>query len=172
MTKILASLLPLAIAFLSVASAKISKRGTSGQVASVQSQSDFCFFLPPMFGGGISQNEDRAVAFCTTPLAKAPGARIFPSGFIQSAHFATGNGYVQVTGRIQGSAYGLSASDGGGQYDRRAPVGASCAGYNYFVNLIEPNNNIYCMRCCNEKKDCNTGKSEYGCEAVISGNYS
>lgn len=34
--------------------------------------------------------------------------------------------------------YSLSTKDGGGQYDVKAPVGAACADYKYFVNMVEP----------------------------------
>ena len=50
--------------------------------------------------------------------------------------------------------------------------GSACANYNYYVNLIEPHSNTYCIRCCKEKKDCNTGKSTYGCAYIIPGDYS
>ncbi|KAF9332473.1 hypothetical protein BG006_004647 [Podila minutissima] len=123
-------------------------------------------------GDDIAQNEDRAVAFCTQNSPLAPKARLFPEGFIRSAHFAQGDGYVQVTGKIDHAKYGLSDHDQGGQYDMKAPVGSACAGYSSYVNLIEPHSDIFCIRCCKNKKDCNTGKSTYGCEAVIPGDYS
>ncbi|KAF8932465.1 hypothetical protein EDD21DRAFT_153125 [Dissophora ornata] len=173
MTKIIASLIPLALsAVLFSSSAVEAARGKVGQIASIQSSDNFCFFLPPGRGGIIADNEDRAVAFCTKPLSGAPGARTFPQGFIQSAHYDSGNEWVQVTGRIDNSAYGLSRSDGGGQFDVIAPKGAACANYEYFVNIIEPDKSIYCIRCCNNKSDCNTGKSTYGCQSVLGGDYS
>ena len=84
----------------------------------------FCSFLPPQPGGNIADSESNAVVFCNKPSSQAPNANIFPSGFIRSAHFARGAGFVQVTGRINPSTYGLSSSDGGGQYDSNgAPPG-------------------------------------------------
>lgn len=80
----------------------------------VVDQSTLCFFLPPSAGGDIADSEKTAVAFCQS-ASEAPGAKAFPSGFITSSHFATGSGYVQYTGTINPSAYGLSSSDEGGE---------------------------------------------------------
>ncbi|KAG0019115.1 hypothetical protein BGZ81_009910, partial [Podila clonocystis] len=91
------------------------KPGKQGQTGVVLSQTDFCLWLPPVYGGDIAANEDRAVAFCTKPnMPGAANAGVLPAGFIQSAHFVTDTkkGYVQVTGRLNRSKYGLSAKDG------------------------------------------------------------
>ncbi|KAK3834723.1 MAG: hypothetical protein JOS17DRAFT_737561 [Linnemannia elongata] len=146
--------------------------GKPGQIVQITSSTNWCMMMPPQAGGDIAANEDRAIAFCTSPSSSAPAARIFPDGFIQFANFAKGDGYVQITGKIDASKYSLSDSDRGGQYDIKAPVGSACAGYNHYVNLIEPHSNTMCIRCCKEKKNCNTGKSTYGCAAVIPGDYS
>ncbi|KAF9566181.1 hypothetical protein EC968_003834 [Mortierella alpina] len=158
----------LVLTILSVTSAAPQVKGQTGAIIS---QSDFCLFLPPMYGGNIAANEDRAVAFCTKPLATAPKAGILPRGFIKSAHFVKGKDYVQVTGRMDGKKYGLSKKDGGGQYDIKAPRGARCHGYDHFVELVEPDTNIYCIRCCKNKADCPVNKSTYGCKRVLGGNY-
>ncbi|KAF9968725.1 hypothetical protein BGZ70_009647 [Mortierella alpina] len=138
----------LVLAVLSATSA--APKQVKGQTGVIISQSDFCLFLPPMYGGGISENEDRAVAFCTKPLTNAPKAGVLPRGFIKTAHFVENKakGYVQVTGRMDGRKYGLSKKDGGGQYDIKAPRGARCHGYAHFVELVEPDSDIYCIRCC------------------------
>ncbi|KAF9393205.1 hypothetical protein CPC16_002573 [Podila verticillata] len=145
-----------------------------GQIAAVESADNFCFFLPPQDSNrNISDNEDKAIAFCTKKLDNAPGAQLFPEGFIQSAHFKrdTEKDWVQVTGKMVPKNYALNKKDGGGQYDVKAPVGAMCAGYKYFVNMVEPDGSIYCMRCCATKEDCPVGKSTYGCKSVIGGTY-
>ncbi|KAF9218039.1 hypothetical protein BGZ59_000013 [Podila verticillata] len=150
------------------------KPGKQGQTGVILSQTDFCLWLPPVYGGDIAANEDRAVSFCTKPnMPGAANAGVLPAGFIQSAHFVsnTQKGYVQVTGRLNRAKYGLSAKDGGGQYDMRAPVGAICNGYKAFVQLTEPDAQIYCIRCCMNKADCPVNKSTYGCEKVLGGNY-
>ncbi|KAG0343978.1 hypothetical protein BG004_004847 [Podila humilis] len=144
-----------------------------GQIGAIHNEKDFCLFLPPMYGGNIAENEDKAVAFCTKPLKDAPKAAILPKNFIKSAHFTrnTQRGWVQVTGRMDRTKYGLDPNDGGGQYDIKAPVGSFCAGYKHYVELIEPDINIYCIRCCKEKIDCPVNKSTHGCRKVLGGNY-
>ncbi|KAF9435028.1 hypothetical protein BGZ76_007007 [Entomortierella beljakovae] len=161
------------LAVLSLTSAAPAER-VKGQTAAVISATDFCIFLPPVRGGGIAEHEDDAVAFCTKPIPTAPNAGILPAGFIKTAHFVknTSKDYVQVTGRIDRRKYGLSSGDGGGQYDIKAPVGSKCAGYRYYVELVEPDINVYCMRCCKNKKDCPVNKSTYGCKRVLGGDYS
>ncbi|KAG0292504.1 hypothetical protein BGZ98_002555 [Dissophora globulifera] len=146
--------------------------GNPGQIVQIESATDWCMMMPPEAGGDIAANEDRAIAFCTTSNPDAPDAKIFPEGFIQSAHFASGDGYVQITGMIDRTRYSLSSDDEGGQYDLKAPVGSACANYKSYVNLIEPHSNTYCIRCCENKEDCNTGKSTFGCADIVPGDYS
>jgi hypothetical protein len=121
-----------------------------GQVAQVVDANNFCVFLPPSDSADriISDTEWNAEAFCIgkTPLAKNAGK--LSSGFIQSAHFVKTDTYVQVTGQINPSKARLDPKDEGGQMDVKAPKGSSCAGWKYYVNLIEPAGNTYCMRCC------------------------
>ncbi|KAG0289124.1 hypothetical protein BGZ98_003973, partial [Dissophora globulifera] len=157
-----------------VASGLAMRKRGYGQTAALLSEEEYCLFLPPMRGGDIAENEDDAVAFCNKPITTAPNAGILPAGFVQSIHFVenTQKQWVQITGRLDISAYGLSSSDEGGQYDMRAPVGALCAGYKAFVQITEPNSGTYCMRCCKNKADCPVNKSEYGCETVLGGDYS
>jgi hypothetical protein len=86
----------------------------------VVNSNTLCFFLPPSSGGDIADSEKTAVAFCQS-ASDAPGAKAFPSGFITSSHYAAGTGtasgaaYVQYTGTINPSSYGLSSSDEGGE---------------------------------------------------------
>ncbi|KAF9435029.1 hypothetical protein BGZ76_007008 [Entomortierella beljakovae] len=148
---------------------------TSGQTGVIRSLTEYCIFLPPMWGGNISANEDRAVAFCTKPnMTGAPNTRAIPEGFVKSAHFVsnTQKGYVQVTGRIDRTKYGLDPKDGGGQFDTIAPRGAICAGYKRFVQITEPDIEIFCIRCCKKDEDCPYNKSTKGCKAVLGGDYS
>jgi len=70
---------------------------TNGQIASLDSADSYCFFLPPMVGGDIAANEDAAIAFCNKDNPKAPGAKIFPDGFVLSAHWASTDSWVQIT---------------------------------------------------------------------------
>lgn len=121
-----------------------------GQIAQVVDANNFCVFLPPAdsVDRGISETEWNAEAFCIgkTPLATNAGK--LHSGFIQSAHFLETEKYVQVTGKISPTVERLNATDEGGQYDIKAPKGSSCAGWKFYVNLVEPSQNTYCMRCC------------------------
>ncbi|KAF9189920.1 hypothetical protein BGZ51_009132 [Haplosporangium sp. Z 767] len=175
---ILATSLALVCLSLTAAAASNPSAPTSskviGQTGAIISESEFCLFLPPEYGGGIAENEDRAVAFCTNPISTAPKAGTLPKGFVQSAHLTrnTQKGWVQITGRIDRTKYGLNKNDGGGQYDIKAPRGAKCAGYDHFVELVEPDIQTYCIRCCKEKVDCPTHRSTYGCKKVLGGDYS
>jgi hypothetical protein len=133
----------------------------------------FCLLMPPRSGGGIAENEHRSISFCTSGIRSIPYSKPFPDGFIKSVHYhARADRYVQVTGRIDRRRYNLSRNDEGGQNDPKAPRGASCRGYDYFVQFIEPNEGIYCLRCCMNRRDCPTNRSEDGCRAVIGGDYS
>ncbi|ORX99017.1 hypothetical protein K493DRAFT_299657 [Basidiobolus meristosporus CBS 931.73] len=143
------------------------------RLTAIDNADSFCLFLPPEPGLTIGEHEDDAVVFCTKSNAAAPKANLLPQGFIRSAHFSQTNSYVQVTGKMNPSAYQLSTGDGGGQFDNRgAPPNSGCNNYTYFVSLIEPDIGTYCIRCCNEKDDCNMGLSTAGCAAVIPGDYS
>ncbi|ORX93372.1 hypothetical protein K493DRAFT_223482 [Basidiobolus meristosporus CBS 931.73] len=143
------------------------------RLTAVTNATDFCLFLPPRPAMIIGEHEHDAVVFCTKPTPVAPKALPFPEGFIQTAHFNQTTSYVQVTGKMNPEAYNMSRSDGGGQFDNRgAPPESGCDGYTYFVSLIEPDVGEYCIRCCNEKNDCNMGLSTEGCRAVIDGAYS
>ncbi|RIB23125.1 hypothetical protein C2G38_2139891 [Gigaspora rosea] len=139
----------------------------------VENETVFCSFLPRVSGQTIGSSASNAVAYCTQNTTNAPNARIFPDGFILTKHFASGDGYVQITGLINGSIY-VDPNDGGGQYDTKAPVGAKCTGYDSFVNLVEPDAGHFCIRCCKDAASdkCPTGRSEAGCESIIPGTYS
>ncbi|KAF9948454.1 hypothetical protein BGZ70_002213 [Mortierella alpina] len=152
------------------------RRAVPRKTIAIESKKSFCLLLPPKAGGDIAKSEGGAIAYCINPhTSTTPGALKFPSGFIKSAHLRHNRGahdYVQVTGRIDRTKYKLLKNDQGGQNDIKSTKGSACAGYNHFVQLIEPNDNIYCLRCCIRKEDCPTGKSEKGCRAIISnGNY-
>ncbi|KAI7817678.1 hypothetical protein BC939DRAFT_402359 [Gamsiella multidivaricata] len=138
----------------------------TGQIASVDSADNYCFFLPPMVGGDIAANEDKAIAFCNKPNTRAPGAKIFPPGFVLSTHWAQGPDWVQISGQIDPAQYSLNPCDTGGQYDIKAPVGATCAGFAHFVNVIEPEIGVYGMKCCQQKADCDVSHSTYGIKRI------
>ncbi|KAI9300622.1 hypothetical protein BJ944DRAFT_244029 [Cunninghamella echinulata] len=147
----------------------IEKRGA--YTIQLNSNSSFCSFMPPHPGDDVGATEDNAIPFCTQAKLSNTG-NVFPSGFIQSAHFKKTTTYVQVTGRMNRNAYKLKATDGGGQMDFKNIGGVTCNGYKYWVNMLEPDVNQYCIRCCQNAKDCNTGVSTYGCPRVVPGDYS
>ncbi|KAF9274830.1 hypothetical protein BGZ68_000325, partial [Mortierella alpina] len=93
-----------------------SQAQIKGQIASLDSADNYCFFLPPMVGGDIAANEDKAIAFCNKPNSRAPGAKIFPPGFVLSAHWASGKDWIQISGQIDPVQYQLNPCDTGGQY--------------------------------------------------------
>ncbi|KAI8330579.1 hypothetical protein BC941DRAFT_383443 [Chlamydoabsidia padenii] len=135
----------------------------------LKSDNAFCSFLPPHPGNDVGGTEDDGVPFCTNPDL---GGKMFPTGFIQSAHFVEKEDYVQVTGRMDPDAYRLSHSDGGGQYDNKDISGVTCNGYKYWVNMLEPDNGQFCIRCCESQASCNLGQSERGCQTIVRGDYS
>jgi hypothetical protein len=134
----------------------------------LNSEAAFCSFMPPHPGDNVGATENNGIPFCTKP---GLGGQVFPSGFIKSAHYAKTSNYAQVTGRIDRTKYSLKASDGGGQYDNKDVASTTCNGYKYFVNLIEPDANIFCIRCCKNQADCRLGISTYGCARIVPGNY-
>jgi hypothetical protein len=121
-----------------------------GQIAQIVDEKNFCVFLPPTNSVDrlISDTEWNAQAFCLGKAPLATNAGRLPTGFIKSAHYVGTDQYIQITGEIVPAKAKLNASDEGGQYDIKAPKGSSCAGWKYFVNLIEPAGNTYCIRCC------------------------
>ncbi|RIA87257.1 hypothetical protein C1645_777670 [Glomus cerebriforme] len=149
---------------------------TGGLNVTVESEQLFCSFLPKTQGETIGASESDAVPYCTQANPpNAPGATAFPDGFIKTAHFVTTDTYVQVTGTMDITKFGLDPTDGGGQYDNQgegSPPGALCTGYEKFVNLVEPSDGIYCIRCCKNPDECDTGKSTEGCHTIIPGDYS
>jgi hypothetical protein len=121
-----------------------------GQIAQVVDAKNFCVFLPPndSVDRNISDAEWEAQAFCIGNAPQATNAGTLASGFIQSAHYLSTDQYVQITGQINPSTAKLNVTDEGGQMDIKAPKGSSCVGWKYYVNLIEPAGNTYCIRCC------------------------
>lgn len=153
-----------------VSAIPVVKRGT-GAALQVNSDTEFCFYVPSVYGGNIGQYEDDSIPACTD-TALTPGSIPFPAGFIQSAHYVSSGSYSQVTGRIDPSMYGLDPSDGGGQMDNLDLPDGTCNGYKHFVNLIEPDAALFCIRCCQDSSDCNLGRSQDGCESIVPGDYS
>lgn len=139
-----------ALKFIASATLLASFVNAYGQIAQVVDANNFCVFLPPEDSANrnIADTEWEGQAFCLGNAPKATNAGKLKDGFILSAHYVATDKYVQVTGQMDPSKARLNASDEGGQFDIKAPKGSSCAGWKYYVNLIEPVTNTYCMRCC------------------------
>jgi hypothetical protein len=90
---------------------------SSSNAIKLVSESDFCLFLPPQPGLEVATNEDNGKPFCSNGPTDVPGAQPFPNGFITVAHYQQNDTYQQVTGYMNPSAYQLSSTDQGGQYD-------------------------------------------------------
>jgi hypothetical protein len=98
LSHILVSVLALIAA---VSALPLAKRGTGASIQ-VLSESEFCFYVPSVYGGNIGVYEDNSTPACTN-TSLAPGSLLFAPGFIQSAHYASSGSYSQVTGRIDRS---------------------------------------------------------------------
>lgn len=164
----------LIVASLFVIASSFVNAAVTSPLTAVNSQQDFCLFLPPQPGLGVAETENDGIPFCTKKDT-VPKASEFPQGkekiiiiikfclfnllqnilgFITTAHYLKSNDYVQVTGFFDRTKYSLGAKDGGGQYDNHAkgkPVHAQCKDYKYFVSLVEPDIERFCIRCCNDK---------------------
>ncbi|OZJ06367.1 hypothetical protein BZG36_00751 [Bifiguratus adelaidae] len=169
------AVIPLLVA--AVQGAALQKRLTGGTEIYVDSATSFCIFLPPDQGAIVSAEEYEGQAFCMGNAASV-NANPIPGGMILSANYLAQDSYVQVTGQFDPTVYGMQLTDGGGQFDPYAPQGSSCQSNAAFINIIEPNTGLYCVRCCANASStatggpCNRGRSQDGCEAVIPGDYS
>ncbi|KAF9199115.1 hypothetical protein BGZ49_010813 [Haplosporangium sp. Z 27] len=122
-----------------------------------------CLILPPK-GKLIGDTEQDGHVQCTDGKPE-----MLPKSFFKTKHFKVTSNYVQAWGIMNDDAVGLRKDDGGGQYDTHADSGHNIApGYEVFVELLEPDTGRYCIRFCHKAgKDCNMGKSSYGCEGAL-----
>ncbi|KAG0300115.1 hypothetical protein BGZ98_009437 [Dissophora globulifera] len=123
-----------------------------------------CLILPPP-GKLIGDTETIGHVQCTDGKPK-----LLPSNFFITKKFSTTANYVQAWGRMRPKTVGMLANDGGGQYDTHKDSGNNIApGYPVFVELLEPDSGRWCIRFCHtlDRKYCNLGKSEYGCEGAL-----
>lgn len=166
----------IALVLTTVVYAVPTRAPTDKIVAIEESDNRFCLLMPPRCGLRVEDNYKNGITYCTnfTPLTEYE--RILPGGFIVSNHYKTvGAGstkYIQVTGRFDRDRFLLKSDDQGSQSDPSNPSGAKCSGYPYFVQFVEPNEEIYCLRCCMRKADCPTDRDTDGCKKVIPGDFS
>lgn len=161
---------------------QVADSATSGKTVVVKDNKQFCLFLPKR-GQTVADSETNARPSCTVQ-GLAPGAGTLPSGAV-SAHEVKNAHFIQITGRLDIQKLGLRSGDGGGQYDdytspstpHGSPGGASCQGYKYFVEQVEPDAHRYCIRCCDEvskklgdaHRACIENHSSEGCAAIMPG---
>ncbi|KAK3815459.1 MAG: hypothetical protein J3Q66DRAFT_370791 [Benniella sp.] len=167
--KLIHFVLAVTLALISVGSAQ----PPSTRRLTIHPKTRFCLILPDAVGIPIADIEG-SISWCTGPTSVVYGANKFPAGFIKSAHYAEGpdGRYTQVTGRIDRTKFDLLPTDRGAQAWLFHPLDSYCVGFDWYVQFVEPNRNIYCLRCCYNKEDCPTNKPDKGCKDVIPGDYS
>ncbi|KAK3815452.1 MAG: hypothetical protein J3Q66DRAFT_284605 [Benniella sp.] len=164
----IACFLALVLPLIAVAAADPTTRVT------IHEDERFCLLLPPSPGSDIADSLEESVSYCTSRTPQVRYANDMPSGFIKTHHYAPALdlSYSQVTGTIDPAAFSLSTSDSGGMASRELPSGAQCIGYRYFIQFVEPDAGVFCLRCCHRESDCPTDQSDKGCKIVIPGDYS
>ncbi|KAF9948517.1 hypothetical protein BGZ72_009590 [Mortierella alpina] len=142
-----------------------------GKTALIMDQNYFCLFLPVRGQPVVSALQGKFVAgpACTPELSRVLGTETLPYDFIQSSNVVKDarKKWVQVSGRIDPAQYDFSKKDQGAAYHHGIAKGATCLGYSHFIQFIEPNTKTYCLRCCENKKDCPVEKSREGCKAAF-----
>lgn len=161
----------LAAFVLALASVVSAAAPPTKNVTIVDDDGRFCLLLPPEFGGDIADNVHRAISWCTWDIPSISGEKLLPEKFIVSRHYKLTDRYVQMTGTFDRDQLGFDKDDEGGQSDPKHPNGALCQGYPYFVQLVEPDVQLFCLRCCKYRSDCPIDMSGEGCKKVIPGNY-
>ncbi|KAF9951793.1 hypothetical protein BGZ65_005753, partial [Modicella reniformis] len=157
----LISALALALALVSVVSAQ--------NTVTIIDDTKFCIFLP-------APNADvktGGTSYCTSAITNADVGlhSTFNTGFIKTKNIKTKKDYIQVTGRFDRCKHPLSIDDKGSSYDKTFPASSQCKGYNFYMQIVEPDLERYCLRCCNDEDDCPTGDGGDGCESVMGGDY-
>ncbi|KAL9935346.1 hypothetical protein V8E36_005694 [Tilletia maclaganii] len=149
----------------------------------ITSADDFCMIMPKVRSTiGDSEYPGGTRSYCTKPADPAQGripAGLWKTKNISRARGKSGGRQIQITGCINPSASSrLIPSDGGGQYDalggdggKGNPRNSVCLGYNAYVELVEPDANRACIRCCENPSDCPLAYDTAGCPQVIPGNY-
>jgi hypothetical protein len=160
--------------------------GGPGNIVSIKSAIDFCFFLPPVPNITIAESEGYplaspeevkkwAVSHCTKSNSDAPKHQYFYDGFITGAHYKKTDQYVQITGTLDATKAAIPM-DGGGFYDLdsnvNSPPGGMCAGYDSFFNVVNPIDGIFCIKCCVGIMSCDITNWAKGCSGLVPGDYS
>ncbi|CAA7263268.1 unnamed protein product [Cyclocybe aegerita] len=163
---------------------RFERRASPDNTVLVNSADDYCLIVPkdPNTNIGDSEHPGGMTSYCSPSAHSSPDQGLLPSDFWKNVLFISGTGagrFAQLTGCIDPSKLDrLNPHDSGGQYDSSGgasgtgnPVGSACAGYNHYVELVEPEGQRACIRCCDDPADCPTHKDTSGCPSVIPGNY-
>ncbi|KAF9514057.1 hypothetical protein BS47DRAFT_1343543 [Hydnum rufescens UP504] len=127
--------------------------------------------------------------YCTDTARYDPANQgRLPTNFFTDAKYAQWgtpgvNEVRQITGCINPSSLSrLNPSDQGGQFDSSGqgndgvPSQSFCIlpGNNvrgFYVQLVEPAENRFCIRCCTKNADCDHTHDTAGCEVAVPGYY-
>ncbi|KAF9472902.1 hypothetical protein BDN70DRAFT_909004 [Pholiota conissans] len=131
---------------------------------------------------GDSEYPGGTSVYCTSSARTSAAQGTIPEDFWNNVAYNTGIGsgsYVQLTGCINPSSLDrINTGDAGGQYDSSGgrdgtgnPAGSVCAGYNHYIEILEPAGPRACIRCCEDPDDCPTKQDRSGCPNVIPGDY-
>jgi len=163
-----------------------ARAAAADNIVYVTDTSKYCMIMPKDAHTTIGDSEHAGgeKTYCSPAGRYSSTQGQLPSNFWSNIAFKSGKGknggkYAQLTGCIRPSTLSrLVPSDGGGQYDSSGgsggkgnPAGSQCLGYNHYVEIVEPENNRACIKCCADSVDCPTNKDTDGCPEVISGNY-
>ncbi|KAF8960756.1 hypothetical protein BDZ97DRAFT_1831688 [Flammula alnicola] len=162
----------------------MGRRAAPDNTVVVNGADNYCLVVPrdSYTNVGDSEYPGGTTVYCTPPAHSSPDQGVMPGGFWRNVAYTTGAGsgrYAQLTGCINPSTLDrINADDEGGQYDSSGgaggsgnPAGSACAGYNHYVELLEPAGPRACIRCCDDPADCPTTEDRSGCPEVIPGNY-
>ncbi|KAI9034253.1 hypothetical protein DFJ74DRAFT_11154 [Hyaloraphidium curvatum] len=112
----------------------------------------------------IGDHEFEAHVLCSGPMVADSGGKLpaAPEGIVRKAWVGKGSDgqgteWIQMSGMVDRSFF--AEGDTGGQYDsdgepvpsdpnRGAPRGSNCAGYDEYVELLNPATELFCVRCC------------------------
>ncbi|KAJ3503041.1 hypothetical protein NLJ89_g8612 [Agrocybe chaxingu] len=152
---------------------RFERRASPDNTVVVNSADDYCLIVPkdPNTNIGDSEHPGGMTSYCSPSAHSSPDQGVLASDFWKNVQFTSGIGvgrYAQLTGCIDPSKLDrLNPDDSGGQYDSSGgasgagnPVGSACAGYNHYVELIEPEEQRACIRCCDDPADCPTHRAE------------
>ncbi|KAF9448566.1 hypothetical protein P691DRAFT_759813 [Macrolepiota fuliginosa MF-IS2] len=152
----------------------------------VDSAKKYCMIMPrtPHTDIGDSEHSGGMQSYCSASAHTSDSQGLLPDNFWRNVEFKTGTGsqgarWAQLTGCIRPETVDrLNPGDSGGQYDSSGgdggqgnPQGSVCAGFNHYVELVEPAGPRACIRCCDDSDDCPLTKDTAGCPAVVPGNY-